>query len=309
MKILLFSACDDNYLHLLLDMMESLGDQLQKYDFGLLDLGLSDESKGKIQKLKPDVIFKKPKWFIDLPEYRKTVFSQACLSRPFIKGVFPDYDGYMQIDADLWFLDSSAIDDYIKAAEATGFSVASECHDSVIGVLFDLHTRKKRWYRTWGRIKKITRIKSYGFDMVYNFFGHKEALEIGIKVPFNNGLFFIHADSPVWEAWQKTVKSVNWKKQNKICDQTCLFYALHKYNLPHRFLSIHHNWVTHSKEFLIDKKNGRLLDTIYPHTPIKVIHFVCKKQKESHNIKTTDGDIITTKLTRRELLKTIGANR
>ena len=303
MKILLFSACDDNYLHLLLDMMESLGDQLQKYDFGLLDLGLSDESKGKIQKLKPDVIFKKPKWFIDLPEYRKTVFSQACITRPFIKEVFKGYDGYMQIDADLWFLDNSAIDDYIIAADRTGFSIATVAHDNATSNRFEFRQRRKTWYRWTNKMK----LYDHTFQLMKSIFGKDNALKFGTIEQTNNGIFFIHADSPVWEAWQEVMQSVNWhdKKVPKTCDQACLLHATHKYNLSRTLLSVHHNWVVNTRIFLLDKKGKKLIDSVYPHTPIKVIHLVGDAHNDAFDIKMPDGKIVKTKLTRKEFLENI----
>ncbi len=306
MKILLFTGCDDGYLHLLLDMMESLGDQLQKYDFGLLDLGLSDESKVKIQKLKPDVIIKKPQWFIDLPEWRKTPFAQACSSRPFIKKIFPDYDGYMQIDTDLWFLDNSVIDDYIKAAEATGFSITADVHDRSGLTFYKVHS-KRHWLIGKKKFKKIT---SWAYPGLKNLFGHEIAMELVLYARLNAGFYFMHANSPVWEAWQKAIKLVDWhkvKKKQVVCDQTCLFYAVYKLGVPHQPLTIHHNWVGLAGKGLplFDKNAKVFVDPTYPHTKVKVIHIGGVNIDRVFDVETTDGDFFKSKVTRTEFLKNI----
>ncbi len=306
MKILLHSACDDGYLPLLLEMMESLGEQLQKYDFGLLDLGLSDTNKDKIRKLKPDVIFKKAKWFLDLPEYRKNKFSQATAARPFIKEIFPNYDGYMQMDVDLWFLDNSAIDDYIKAAKKTGFAIISEWHPLLAKCLY-YSPKKKKWYR----IKSKPQVTLGYSNIIKNLFGLKATFAVGIPTPICCGLYFLHASSPIWEAWQNAMQKVNWykvSKKQRTCDQTCLLYALTAdANLPRTYMMMEHNWILFPElnKPLLDKKNMNLLDPVYPHAPIKVLHIGGSQVKNEFTLKTTDGGSITTKLTRTEFLKAV----
>ncbi len=302
MKILLHSACDDVYAPLLLDMMESLGEQLQKYDFGLLDLGLSDSSKDKIRKLKPDVIFKKAKWFFDLPESLKSEFSQATAARPFIKELFPNYDGYMQVDADLWFLDSSAVDDYIKAAEKTGFAISTETHNAALKVHY-----RARFTKIFGRYF-FRGIKSCNYGSLKRIYGTEVAIKLSSIPRINAGLYFIHANSPIWEAWKKSMLLVDWyKTKNKqVCDQTCLFHALFVNKLPHTLLNIHYNWIMFNEsELLLDKKNKCLLDPLYPHTRLKVIHLIEGRHKIKFNIKTIDGEQIKTRLTRTEFLKAV----
>ncbi len=299
MKIILFSACDDNYSSLLLEMMESLGEQLKKYDFGLLDLGLSDSNKDKIRKLKSDVIFEKPKWFLDLPEYRKNIFSQAMAARPFIKEVFPNYDGYMQIDADVWFLDNSVVDDFIEAAAKTGFSLPTAQRTAY----------KTRYTKVFGKFF-FRGIKSYYYKNIKNFFGTEAAIKISATIVISPGVYFLHADSPAWEAWQESMKSVKWykiKKSLNVCDQTCLIYAFYKYKFPHTLMSLHHHWIMPSGEndLLLDKKNKRLLDSIYPHTPIKALHLSRRSDKMTFKIKSTDGEQVATKLTRTGFLETV----
>ena len=125
------SAANDAYLHLLEGMLASIGGKLTDFDLGIVDLGLSDLAKERIEAHKADAHIARAEWRrmfpgIDkAPEYKK-VFT----SKPYIPEMFPGYDTYVWVDADVWFQDAGGLDDYVEASEKTGAAFGFEAHPS-----------------------------------------------------------------------------------------------------------------------------------------------------------------------------------
>ena len=118
-KPLIVSAANDAYLDLLDGMIASIGGKLADFDLGIIDLGLSDAAKDRIKARKADAQFKRAEWRRTVPggapEYKK-----VFVSKPFIPETFPGYDDYVWVDADVWFQDAGALDDYVEAGNARG---------------------------------------------------------------------------------------------------------------------------------------------------------------------------------------------
>ena len=92
------------------------------------------------------------------------------LSKPFIPDMFPGYEGYVWIDADVWFQDENAIQDYIEAARMTGASFAFESHPSYQG------TQKNKKMEVFGKVI-IKGSKNYFLSKSLKMFGARLASE------------------------------------------------------------------------------------------------------------------------------------
>ena len=191
-KIAIVTASDAPYLPLLEGMLASIGGGgLAQFDLCILDLGLTDGDKDRIRAHKADANFVKAEWrhtFSGIgkaPEYKK-----VFVSKPFIPDLFPGYDGYVWVDADIWFQDAGAINDYIKASEKTGAAFSFESHPSY------RHPRKVRKLEVFGKVF-IKGVKLYFLNKTREMFGSKVAAEVGIPPGLNSGLFYMAAGSPV----------------------------------------------------------------------------------------------------------------
>ena len=292
-KPLIVSAANDEYLDLLDGMIASIGGKLADFDLGIIDLGLSDAAKDRIKARKADARLARAEWRRTIPgeapEYKK-VFT----SKPFIPETFPRYDDYVWVDADVWFQDAGALDDYIKAGNARGGAAFSfESHPSYRS------TQKIRRLEVFGKTVGIKGIKDYFLNRRREMFGSRVAAEIGMHPTLNSGLFHMAAGSPVWRAWQETLLAANLRRQRRrtqICDQTCLQVALIRRELPYAVMPATHNWPPILSEPLIDTETFALLDPAWPHPPIKAVHLVGIKDSV-FDLPTTDDRRIRTGLT------------
>ena len=295
-KIAIVTASDTPYLPLLEGMLASIGGGgrgLAQFDLGILDLGLTDGGKDRIRTHKADANFVKAEWRItfpgidEAPEYKK-VFT----SKPYTPDLFPGYDGYVWVDADIWFQDAGAIDDYVEAGEKTGAAFSFESHPSYRQSL------KVRKLEVCGKMF-IRGVKLPLLNMTRAMFGSKVAAEVGIPPILNSGLFYVAAGSPVWQAWQETLRAADLRRQHRraqICDQTCLQAALIRRKLPYAIMPATHNWLPVRSPPLIDEETFALLDPAWPHPPIKAVHLITGSHAREFDLPVTDGRRIRTRL-------------
>ena len=118
---LIVSASNDAYLDLLDGMLGSIGGRLADFDLGIIDLGLSDAGKDRIRARKTGVHFARAEWRRTFPGIDKAPeYKKVFVSKPFIPDIFPGYEDYVWVDADIWFQDAGAIDDYVEAGNTRG---------------------------------------------------------------------------------------------------------------------------------------------------------------------------------------------
>ena len=293
-KIAIVTASNTPYLPLLEGMLASIGGGgLAQFDLGVLDLGLTDGDKDRIRIHKADANFVKAEWRrtfsgIDkAPEYKK-----VFVSKPFIPDLFPGYDGYVWVDSDIWFQDAGAIDDYIKAGERTGAAFSFISHPSY------RHPQRFRRLEAFGKVF-IKGLKFYFPNKTREMFGFKMAAKVGIPPVLNSGLFYMATGSPVWQAWQETLRAADLRRQHRraqICDQTCLQVALIRRKLPYAIMPATHNWLPILSPPLIDGETFALLDPVQPNPPIKAIHLTTGWRAREFDLPVTDGRRIRTRL-------------
>ena len=118
---LIVSASNDAYLDLLDGMLASIGGRLADFDLGIIDLGLSDAGKDRIRARKTGAHFAQAEWRRTFPGIDKAPeYKKVFVSKPFIPDIFPGYEDYVWVDADIWFQDAGAIDDYVEAGNTRG---------------------------------------------------------------------------------------------------------------------------------------------------------------------------------------------
>ena len=287
-KIVIVTGSDDKYAGFLEGLLSSIKHKLMKFDLVVYDLDLSHSSKQMISSFKNDVCFVRPEWQRHipgkekLPEYKKII-----LSKPFMPQMIPGYDGYMYIDADIWFQDPHAIDDYISAGKTTGAAFAFEAHPSYRSL------QKIRTTKFLNRLY-VRGIKDYFNLKTRRMFGSRVADRLGIQPVLNGGIFYISANSPIWKLWQRYMMSANFSRQ--ISDQTCLQVMLLEHKLPFTVMSAIYNWLPPLSLPLVDANTFELLDPVYPYQAIKVLHLV-DSRTITLELDVTDGRKVVTTLT------------
>ena len=194
---LIVSASNDEYLDLLDGMLGSIGGRLADFDLGIIDLGLSDAGKDRIRARKAGVHFARAEWRRTFPGIDKAPeYKKVFVSKPFIPDIFPGYENYVWVDADIWFQDAGAIDDYVEAGNARGGgggagrgAFSFESHPTYRSI------QKVRTLEILGVIF-IKGIKDYFLKKEREMFGSRIAAEIGIHPVLNSGLFHMAGGSP-----------------------------------------------------------------------------------------------------------------
>ena len=270
-RLALVSAANDRYLELLEGMLGSLAEKLTEYDLKIIDLGLSPESIERIKAFQERVEFADPGWRRSVPGHQTTQqHKKVHIAKPYIPQIFPGYEGYLWVDADVWFQDPTALDDYVAAAVQSDATFSFESHPMYRS------NQKIRHFRIFGK-PIIKGVKDYFFQKMLRMFGPEVAVEVGYRQVLNSGVFYIASGSEVWSAWQQTIELADLKrhyKSTQISDQTCLQVALIRRQLPHGIVPATHNWLPGRAAPLFDTATGTLLDPMFPNAPIKAIHLV-----------------------------------
>ena len=305
-RLIIVSAANDAYIGFLDDMLASVQDRVHEYDLGILDLGLSEKSMDIIRARKEDVQITDPGWCRQPADMSKQPsYKKAYYAKPFLPEIFPGYSGYMWIDADVWLQDSSAIEHYIAASEkAPGKgAIAFECHPNYKDIG---HKPRFRIVRKYGIFPiAIRMIGRKTFRLVFDMFGDEVAQQYGLAPDNNSGLFFIHADSPAWSAWQDYMSKANHQnflKRNYFPDQTCLNIALRKSDISFSVMPPIYNWIAGLGLPLLDENTHTLLDSCAPHQKLYAIHLTGDSGNRVFKIRTTAGHKVSTSLKRSEFL-------
>lgn len=293
--VALVSATDQQYTNSLIDMIKSLGSFKKNFDIRIIDLGLDEISRQTIRNETgiDNIEFLAPEWPFRIPRLDETPeYKKVFLSKPFIPEFFPQYRGFLWVDADVWFQDPTAIDDYIDAAQATGAAFSFESHPLYRS------TQKVRYNRILGKIF-CKGIKDYLFNNTRKMFGQSIAIDNGINPVLNSGIFYMNRKSPIWKAWQDAIRSANLRNHHKytqICDQTCLQVAVVRGNFPHATMPATHNWLPKLCVPPFDPDRSALVDPMYPHPRIKVIHLAGAQQGERFTVRSGYGTTVSSAL-------------
>ena len=306
---IIVSGANDAYMDFLDDMLASIQDRLHEYDLGILDLGLSEESKDRIRAHKEGAKIVDPGWRHQPGDMSKQpLHKKVFLAKPFLPEIFPGHSGYMWIDADIWLLDSSAIEHYIKASEQSrdGGSITYECHPHYKDVKYKPRFRVVKKFNILPvAIRVVSRTV---YRLTHEMFGDEIARRWACSPTINSGFFFIQADSPAWSAWQHYTHKANFKtlmKRNYFSDQTCLNVAMRENNLSFNTLPPTYNWVIGLGLPLYDEDADLLLDPCGPHDKLYTIHLTNKIGSQIFKLRTTNGGHINTSLKRPAFLQTI----
>ena len=112
---IIVSGANDAYIDYLTDMLASIQDRLHDFDLGILDLGLSDASQARIRAFKEDAQILDPGWRLELPDTAtQPPHKKIYYAKPFLPDLFPNYAGYLWVDADVWLQDADALAHYLE---------------------------------------------------------------------------------------------------------------------------------------------------------------------------------------------------
>ena len=281
------SGCDSNYFPMLLEWVHSVRahDQSKDFDICIMNTGLSDAQCAILKPLVTDI--KTPEWPCALPEYkiRGREYLKSCVCRPFIPDLFPGYETYMWMDADMWVQDWRAIDLYMTGAARGCLSIT---------------TQSDRAYLRQIRIKWLGslpwKVRGFYFTNALKAFGLNTAKKI---LPFNvlnAGSFAMRGDAPHWKRWQELLLQALKKGKIFTAEQLTLGMLSYLEDYPVEILPAWTQWLCENKP-LWDEEKQCFVETFLPNEAIGIIHVsgydaMRVDRSVTTPIKTVSGTII-----------------
>lgn len=201
------------------------------------------------------------------------LYSYAQICRPFLKDLFPGYEVYMWVDADIRFLRSDAFDAFLGQASKNPATICicQEVEPAYICVHSPLHAKAYH-------LMKNRRLRTYPVDIQEKLAYH---------YCFNTGIWAMHSDSPVWTIFQKEIISALRNGTGHMTEQDALNVSILRWGKNPVNLPATMNWLCALSLPLKDPSTGNFVRPEYPHWPISVLHLIM-----SQSLVEVDGEKI-----------------
>tara|TARA_Y100001935_G_C17271838_1_gene492385 strand:- start:412 stop:1317 length:906 start_codon:yes stop_codon:yes gene_type:complete len=291
MKNLIVSSADDKYSHLLFELFKSIEKHLDKYDFAILDCGLSLKFIRYFKERNVQIV--KPDWEHEIPSYkiRGRDNLKVQFSRFYLDKYFPGYENYIWLDSDTWINCINTFELYLKGAKNLGFSITPQV-DRSYKKLIDI-----KWF-FGGFPKKINSInyknisKSISLKLGQKFAGH---------YTLNAGCFAYNIKFDGLSNLRNNLKLASKKGRIFGSDQVALALTHHHDGVEFEFLPAYCNWLCVTKFPKYSIMDKCFVEPYLPNEKIAVIHLAGmdddrKKDFFLRNIDTIEGDILNRSL-------------
>ena len=266
MATCLVTGSDEAFGHLLIDCVTSLRHAGYQGDMAVLDYGLSEAQKQALRPL--DVICQPGTMPASLQDitFAGEKGAWVLLAKPFLPELFPGYETYVFVDADVWAQDDRAVTALIAQAEdadLVAISQRSRFHDGDSargnGVEFNAFGQALRanWYTMFANKSKLPK-------------ADKRLLAASPII--NAGIFSAAAGSPLWQHWQTELRHCAAAlpvRRRTGADQLGLGLAIYRHNLTVRLLPEICNWLTH---FRYDRDQHLFTETEPFYEPVSLMH-------------------------------------
>jgi lipopolysaccharide biosynthesis glycosyltransferase len=269
-KIAIVSLSDQNYFHLIEDLIDSIQrfDQSKNISICILDAGMTKEQVNKIKGKVYTV--KKAEWDIPVSNYkvknREWLKSQVC--RPFLPNYFPEFDKIIWIDSDAWVNSWTAIDHLINGSKNDKLAICN---------MSDRHTG--RVLRVNWLFRNIGIIKSQNLKhSLSSGYRTKDSQFIATEPHINVGVFALNSNSKIWNVWQKNLKKALKKGRIFGSEQIALNFSVYIDKCDTEFLPYYCNWIPEYKTTLWDETRNTFVERYYPHNEIGIIHLAGGKK-------------------------------
>ena len=279
MRTIIVSAANQGYSGLVEDLLSSIRrfSEMDAFDVGVLDLGLSEPSRSSMRSR--GIVLVEPGWDIDLGSRMQSApHLRAMTARPFLNRYFPDHDIIVWLDADIWIQDPEALSLYVQGAAEHGFAATPEIDRS---------------YQTHHGPNAFTDFH----DAVYReCFGPELGAKLRRFSLINSGAFAGKSSSPVWQHWAEIYERIANRTEVPHAEQAALNAAvwMEWETSGIALLPAVCNWICSLARPLWDQDRCLLVEPNLPHAPIGLVHMAGSTAPVT--IKTLRGDEIHSSL-------------
>lgn len=274
-RIVLVSASDAKFFHLLEDLLATLteGAKRDGFDIAVLDVGLTKDQRAKLEQ--DGILVREPVLDYDVSFFKTAPqsFFRSMTARPHLPRHLPGYDIYLFLDADCWVQDWEAVRLYITSAAAKGLAITPEV-DRSYGVLFDPITVAE-----W-------RLKTYLLC-----FEEKVARSLAVFPMINSGIFAAHRDGPVWQKWSNLLGHL-YKRVGEpffFAEQAAMNALIRSGGIGAALLPSRCNWMCNRADPVTRNNGAVLCEPQPPYAPLGIIHLTGPDKNRTVELADLDG--------------------
>jgi len=186
--------------------------------------------------------------------------ARAQTFRPYVRELLPGYDIYLCVDAHVRVVWPDALDMYLGAAAAHPQLIAV-AHEVDPTYAFVMHPAISRNYHA---PKRARMLEVYGSQMAEQLDGF---------LCFNSGLFALHRDSVIWEAYRQNLERAMQTPYDHMKEQDALNMAIWQTGMQVYALSAIYNWLCSVSVPILAPDSRRWVRPAPPHVELSVLHF------------------------------------
>ncbi len=264
--IALVSGSDANYYPLLREWLHSVQrfEASEKLDLCIIDAGLTPVQVSELRQCGVRHIVK-PAFPAGIPEkrVRGKEYLKACLCRPFIPEIFPDYQTYMWMDSDTWVQNWDSVALFLRGA--------IEKKDRIIITSPGADRHAPRAVRVKWLWRMPYRVASFYFGNGVRGFGFNTARKLVSHYVLSAGCFALDAQAPHWKRWQQLVTEAAIRGRLFPAEQLSLGVLVHLEGYKAELLPSYTHWVCDMPPFW-DTRTKQFIEPFLPHTPLGILH-------------------------------------
>ncbi len=270
MRLAIVTGADHVYFELMHEVLKTLNaaDIALDHKLCVLDFGLLPEQIALVEQCHATVVH--PEWAFDAPDHLKSRANLGYATRPLLPRLFPGYDMYLWLDADVSVQDGRFISTFATAAMDGSLAIAEEA-DRAYGI----EPYALKWQ----------------IGNAFRCFGLRQGLKLCLGRPINSGVFALRANAPHWSAWQMRYQQAVNRAQRVNLDQHALMATLGLDGLPCHYLNSTNNWICARSQPLWDEARQVFCRPCPPYEAISVLHLAGRHKHKLWNIKTLDGSM------------------
>jgi hypothetical protein len=285
-KTAIVTAADVNYAGFLTDLLDSM-DRHQRIssrmDVCVLDIGLTPEQRGVLSKRV--TLIKEPGWTLDFPGRESAPrYMQGQLARAFYPDLFPGYDRFVHLDADLWLQDWRAMELLLLPSQG-----------EMLVIVPEIHRAYSHNYRVDRAVFETVRRHYVGC------FGENVANQLSTLPIINSGVWAMRREVPFWGVWAKILQESLNRYVGPLTEQCALNAALYTGKIAYYALPAWCNWNCAQATPLLDLGTKLLHEPMLPHDLISIVHM--------NGVKATEVEVLCTDGSTRKMPLTYSAVR
>jgi lipopolysaccharide biosynthesis glycosyltransferase len=201
------------------------------------------------------------------------IYGYAQVCRPFLRELFPGYDVYMWVDADIRFVGEEAFDVYLTHSllpqnpvvicqKIDGSYAIVTCPD-----------------RVWGYHKMKN-------DRIQPVYGEKVAEQLRYFYNYNSGIWAMHRDSALWGLFKEALLCGLKHGFVHMREQDAMNVAILKWSQSPVLLPPTMNWLCGLSLPEFNPGRDRFVRPQYPNEPISVLHLIASDSQVDVNGET-----------------------